>query len=284
MKTKSGKRQIKTKAKPAPQSKDRTAEPQSRPHDQRRVSFDIKVALSGLSTLDPFAVPAPGDNLSAWLYPWRTLEEKQHPFEPPHLLAYGGALSTDWHRFLHGPLCAFTAALGLVSPLAPESASRCAMEASKNCLKDMKCDVSAVRPHSAGWCIGFGISAAKKLGEWDIELSEFAKVSPELRRHLFNQAADLAERDTETARAFLNGFCDGLEAAKALDHQCATFKWRLYVALKSRELWRLSRRKIVKNIRKLGLATESQVRDVFKVLKQLGVPAQCNPKPRVSQQ
>ena len=140
----------------------------------------------------------------------------------------------------------------------------------------MKCDASAPRPHRVGWCVGFGIAAAKRLDEWGVELKDFAKVSPELKRHLFNRAADTTEDNIEAARAFLNGFCDGVRAAHDLHDlhdKSGPFKWRLYCAFNWFKLLNLSRKATVKILEKRKLANESQMSDVLKILKEIGMPA-----------
>jgi len=199
------------------------------------------------------------------------LEDKTLPFEAPNPLAYGGHLSADWHSFLCGPLRPFVECLGLVTS---QNVPSWTLRAAWICLKDMKC-LSVPKPYAVGWCLGFGITAANQFQKWDVELREFAKASPELKRHLFNQIADKAGNDIEAARAFCNGFCDGIQAGQEVKGRDHIFKWKLFIALKHAEFIQLSRIEVVKRVRQFistSCDCRSEERQILKLLDDIGFP------------
>ena len=203
----------------APQIKNQAVGDQSELQNQRQRNFELKVALGSTNTPDPFGMPPIGDKLGEYFYAWDDLEAKQIPFGPQDPLAYGGSLNYEWHRFLRGPLTPFVEAFGVMSPLVTERLPRWAVAAAQECLDDMKWALPPVRPSSVGWCLGFGVSAGKTFHKWGVSLRDVGQASPELKRHLFCQAAERAESETEAVRLFLNGFCDGIKAGQEIDSQ-----------------------------------------------------------------
>lgn len=238
------------------------------PKDPLRAAHQTEPWLNMISgTPDPFAMPN-RDNPFWFL---ETLESKTHPFAPPDPLALGGALSFDWHSFLSGPLSPFAVALGLRSPVGCYD-EKCQMstEAARQVLRAFKVPTSFPVPWGAGWLLGFGLTAAKHFEKWNVKLNELAKASPRLKRHLFNRAADLTERDVEAVRLFLNGFCDGVKAGQETELQCTAHKWRLFVALRGHDFQ--SNCQIVKALKEHRLVTESQIRPALRVLSELRNP------------
>ena len=238
--------------------------------DSRKADFYTQVALGSTHSPDPFAMPPTGDSISAHFYPWQTLETKQPLFGPPHPLAYGGQLNYAWHSFLRGPLSPFIESFGVLSPVASGHTPLWAVRSASECLDDMKCDASAIRPCAVFWCLGFGIAAAKQFEAWGVSLREFAKASPELKRYLFNEAADRAERETETVRAAMNGFCNGIAAGQAITGASHNVKWRLFVTLKWAELAGCSRGQVAKLVRKTIPTKGNQESETRQLLEYLG--------------
>jgi hypothetical protein len=258
----------------SPSSKNQIAADQITAQEERRRNFEFQVALR-TSTPDPFAMPPTGDMLGEYLYPWDDLESKQVPFGPQDPLAYGGTLNYEWHGFLRGPLTPFVEAFGILSPLMMERLPGWAMAAAKECLHDMKCSLSPVRPSSVGWCLGFGASAVKTFHEWGVTLRDVGQASPELKRHLFCQAAERVESETEAVRLFLNGFCDGIKAGQEINGQTHVFKWKLFIALKWAELRGVSRSDVAWQIRqsiKTKNDPRNEERQILKFLDRIGFP------------
>ncbi len=242
----------------------------------RQAHFDLEVQLSRMSTLDPFAAPPSTNEPFYSICFWQTLERGRIPFEAPDPIAYEGELNEDWHRFLCGPLQPFNAACGLFPPSSPEGAPPWALQAAAECLKRLNCDAKRSRSYLAGWCIGFGIEVAKLLTIWEVRLSECAKLPIELKRHFFVRAADATERDINISLGFLNGFSDGLTAARDVDHQSVSFKRCLYIALHWPALGGLSRIAVSKQLVERRLSTPSEERQVLQFLSKLGVPRRKN--------